>query len=277
MANRNLFICIFCAAAVLLSGNFIRATELMTSATQLGPGRVHAEVYYKRMARQDSTITLGGGGAVNVKSSTISSRSSGTDLEMEGSGNGMFTKITYQPFESGLQYYVVTGMSDYNLQIPSGTFSNSYTTGDPGIVVGGGLKYTLVPHTVVTPALSIDISAVHSRYKLTKFASGDGNVVGDTGFLLTELEIQGALTISKKFVFDLGDNKASLDPYGGIKCIRLRTGMEDLSSGSYFSGTRTSYAPFLGVKFKPFPYEGIVVEGSFINELSASVGLTVGF
>src|SRR5205814_2215689 len=158
---------------------------------------------------------------------------------------------------------------------PSGSFSNSYATNDPGFVVGGGLKYTVVPYTLVNPAFSIDLSAVHSRYKLTQFSAGDGSLVGDTGFLLTNLELQGALTLSKKFVFSLGDNKAaSVDPYFGVKVLHTRTNLDDLATGNHYSGTKTGVAPYVGVKFKPFPFEGEVVEGSFVNEFSASVALT---
>ena len=129
---------------------------------------------------------------------------------------------------------------------------------------------------MVTPAFSADLSAVHSRYRLTRFTSGDKSA-GGTSFLLTTLELQAALTVSKKFMFDMGGVRASIDPYLGVKVIHLRSGLDDLSSGAHFSGTKTGYAPFFGFKFKPFTYEGLVIEGSVLNELSASIGLTLGF
>ena len=249
----------------------------MAPATQLGTKRLHTEIYYRHISEQDLTLTVGGKSPIVVKGSTITSSSSGTDLDAQGSGNGVFAKVTFQPFDSGIQYYILGGGSDYTLRLPSGTYSNSYATELPGYSIGGGIKYTLVPYTIVQPAVSLDLSAVHSRYKLTKFASGDGQVVGDTGFDLQTLEIQGALTISKKYMFDLGDNRASVDPYFGVKVQHTQASLDDLTTGDHFSGTRTGVAPFVGLKFKPFPYEGIVVEGSFLNELSASVGLTLGF
>lgn len=267
---------IFCALAAGFIGGPAGATELMSPATQLGERKVHAEVYYRHIARQDLRISLGSVGSASVNGSTVSTASS-SEADFEGSGSGVMAKITFQPFENSLRYYIVGGLSDYNLKVPSGTFSNTFATDNPGTVIGGGLKYTLVPYTMVSPALSLDLSAVHSRYKLTKFNSGDRRVVGDTGFLLTTLELQGALTLSKKFLFDLGDNKASIDPYLGVKVMRLRTGLDDLSTGAHYSGTMTAYAPFFGFKFKPFPYQGLVVEGSVLNELSASIGLTLGF
>jgi len=219
---------------------------------------------------------VGNSGKILVANSTITTNSS-TELESEGSGDGVMAKLTYQPFESGLQYYMLGGISNYDLKVPSGTFSNSFATDNPGYVLGGGIKYTLVPYTIVTPAVSMDISATHSRYDLTKFHSGDGKTQGNTKQLLTVFEIQGALTISKKFMFNLGDNRASIDPYLGVKVMRIRTGLDDLSNGLHYSGTTTNIAPFLGFKFKPFPYEGLIIEGSFLNETSVSVGLTLGF
>lgn len=264
--------CAFCAKGMLA-----HATELMNSATQLGEKKVHTEVYFRHLARQDLTITVGGGGTVNVKGSTLTGSSS-SDLESEGNGQGAFAKVSFQPFESGVRYYLLGGTGNYDLKIPSGSFSNSFNTDNPGFVIGGGIKYTLVPYTIVSPALSIDLSATHSHYKLTRFRAGDGKAASnDSGFLLTILELQAALTVSKKFIFNLGDYKASFDPYLGVKVIRTRAALDALSSDDHFTGTRTGLASFFGVKFKPFPYEGLVIEGSVLNEFSASVGLTLGF
>ena len=270
---RALILLVVC---LLLKTGTAYSIELMSPATQLGTKKVHAEIYFRTLAKQDLSLNVGGNTAIRVGASTITSSSS-SDLEPEGSGDGVFAKVTFQPFESGLRYYFIGGTGGYHLKVPSGTFSNTYSSDNPGFVLGGGIKYTIVPHTVVNPAFSVDLSATHSHYKLVKFHSGDGKASGDTGYLLTILELQGAFTISKKFLFPLGDYRASIDPYAGVKVIRTRTDMADLGTGSHFSGTRLTMAPFFGFKFKPFPYEGLVVEGSVFNETSASIGLTLGF
>ncbi len=259
-----------------LIGGPAEALELMAPATQLGEKRAHIEVYYKHTARQDLRLDISRGGSVAVNGSTIATTST-SEAEIEGGGDAVMSRITFQPFDGGLRYYVVGGLGNYHIKVPSGTFSNTFSTDNPGFVVGGGVRYTLVPHTVVSPALSMDLSATHSRYNLSRFNSGDRRVSGDTGYLMTVFELQGALTLSKKFMFNLGDHRSSFDPYLGIKVQRLRTGLDSLSTGEHHSGTHTAYAPFFGFKFKPFPYEGLVVEGSVLNELSASLGLTLGF
>lgn len=248
----------------------------MGPATQLGKGKVHAEIYFRHLARQDLNISIGSISTIRVGSSTFQSASS-ADADLKGSGNGVMARINFQPFENELRFFVVGGASNYDLSIPSGAYSNSYATDNPGAVIGGGLKYVLVPHTVVNPAVSLDVVATHSRYKLTKFNSGDGRVSGDTGFLLTVFELQAAVNVSKKFTFPLRDERGSLEPYAGMKVMRLRTGLDDLTTGAHYSGTRVNYAPFVGLRFKPFPYVGLVAEGSFVGELSASTGLTLGF
>jgi hypothetical protein len=252
------------------------AIELVSPATQLGDKRLHAEVYYRHLAKQDLNIEVGASGSIRVKNTTFTTNSS-SELSSEGSGNGVMAKLTFQPFDNGVQYYALGGLSHYDLKIPSGSFSNTFGTDNPGFVIGGGIKYTMVPYTVVSPALSIDLSATHSRYNLTKFASGDGKVSGNTGELLTIFELQGALTASKKFLFDLGGSKASIDPYLGVKVIRARANLDESGTGTHFSGTRVGVAPFFGFRFKPFQYEGIVIEGSVLSEVSASIGLTFGF
>lgn len=252
------------------------ASDLMAPATQLGQKKFHAEVYYRQVLKQKLNLDVSSTGNIQVKGSTFSA-SSTSELESEGSGNAMMGRISFQPFETPIQYYLVGGVGQYDLKVPSGSYSNKYGTDNPGYIIGGGIRYTVVPFTIVSPAVSLDLSATHSRYSLTNFVSGDGKTVGDTSQLFTSLEIQGALTISKKFLFDLGDNKASIDPYVGVKVVRTRTSLDDNSTGSHISGTRTDVSPFFGLKFKPFPYEGLVLEGSVLSELSYSVGLTFGF
>ena len=163
------------------------------------------------------------------------------------------------------------------MKIPSGSYSNKHATDNPGYIIGGGIKYTVVPYTIVSPAISLDLSATHSRYKLTNFTSGDGRTVGEISQVLTVFEIQGAVTASKKFLFDLGDHKASVDPYLGVKVLRTRTNFDDNTTSGHFSGTRTDVSPFFGIKFKPFPYQGLVIEGSVLSETSFAAGLTLGF
>lgn len=253
------------------------ATELMGPATQLsGERKVHAEIYYRHVLKQKLNIDVSSTRGIRVGASTFTTNST-SELESEGSGNGIMSKVSFQPFETPIQYYLLGGAGQFDLKIPSGSYSNKHATDNPGYIIGGGLKYTVVPYTIVSPAVSIDLSATHSRYKLTNFTSGDGRTVGDISQVFTVFEIQGAATISKKFLFDLGDNKAVFDPYLGIKVLRTRTNLDENSSGAHFSGTRTDIAPFLGLKFSPFPHQGLVIEGSLLAEVSASVGLTLWF
>lgn len=261
----------------LMSGTYLYPVELMTPATQMSPEKIHIETYYRRMAKQDLIVTIGGNSTVNVKSARVTTHST-ADLEAEGRGNGAMAKITVQPFEEPrIQFYVLGGMSSYELQLPSGSFSNSYKTDNNGYTMGGGIRYTLVPYTMVTPAVSLDLSATHSRYCLSRFESGDGKIAEPTGLLMIAFEIQAALTVSKKFVFDFNKNKASFDPYVGVKMIRTRLNLDELSTGAHYSGTKTGTAPFIGFRLNPIQRVGLIVEGSFINELSASAGLTFNF
>ncbi len=252
------------------------ATELMSPATQLGDKKVRAEVYYRQIFKQKLNIDVGATSRIRVGASTLTTNSS-TELQSEGSGNGIMSKVSFQPFDTPIQYYVLGGAGQFDLKIPSGTYSNTHATDNPGYILGGGIKYTVVPYTIVTPAVSVDVSATHSRYKLSNFKSGDGATVGGISQVFTIFELQGAITVSKKYLFDLGDNKASVDPYLGVKAIRTRTNFDDNSTGDHFSGTRTDVAPFLGLRFQPFPHQGLVLEGSLLSETAFSAGLTFVF
>lgn len=273
----NLIKILFLSFFLIAGKSYLYSVELMTPATQMSPEKVHLETYYRKMAKQDLSITVGGSGMVQVKNSRIPTYST-TDLDAEGNGNGTMAKVTVQPFdEPRIQLYFLGGMSNYELKVPSGSFSNSYKTDQNGYIFGGGLRYTLVPYTMVTPAVSLDLSATHSRYNLSRFESGDGKIAEPTGFLMIAFEIQAAITASKKFVFDLGKGKASFDPYLGVKMIRTRINLDDLSTGAHHSGTKIGTAPFVGFRFNPHQRIGLIVEGSFLNELSASAGLTFNY
>ncbi len=276
--NKKKLIAYTLTLSSLASAGVVRvfATELMGPATQLGEKKVHAEIYYRHVLKQKLNLDVSSTGRIRVAGSTFTTNST-SELESEGSGNGIMSKISFQPFDIPIQYYLVGGAGQFDLKIPSGSYSNKHATDDPGFIIGGGIKYTLVPYTIVSPAISLDLSATHSQYKLSNFTSGDGLTVGDINQVFTVFEIQGALTASKKFLFDLGDNKASIDPYLGVKVLRTRTNLDDNSAGGHFSGTRTDVAPYFGLKFKPFPRQGIVLEGSVLSELSFSLGLTFGF
>lgn len=267
---------LFLFSLIYLGVVSLYAIELMSPATQLGEKKLHAEIYYRHIAQQDLTINVGASGSVNVRNSTIPV-SSMAELDTEGSGDGILARISFQPYENLLRFYAIGGISSYDLKVPSGSFSNNFATHEPGFVIGGGVKYTFAPYTMVTPAFSLDLSATHSRYKLTRFASGDGQVSADINHRLVIFEIQGALTTSKKFYFHLGKRRVSLDPYAGLKVNRIRTNLNQLENGAHFSGTHTGVSPFFGFKFKPHKYVGLVVEGSVLSEYSASAGLTVGF
>ncbi len=252
------------------------ASELMGPATQSSEKKVRAEVYYRQIFKQKLNLDVSSTARYRVQQATLTTNSTAS-LDAEGSGNGIMSKVSFQPFETPIQYYVMGGAGQYELKLPSGTYSNAHATDNPGYTVGGGIKYTVVPHTIVTPAVSVDLSATHSRYKLSNFKSGDGQTAGEINQTFTIFEIQGAATVSKKFLFDLGDGKASVDPYLGVKAIRTRTTFDDNSTGGTFSGTRMDVSPFLGLKFKPFPYEGLVFEASFLTEFGFAAGLTFGF
>ena len=267
----GLFLLIFISSSAF-------ALELMNPPTQQpeSNNKIRFDIYYRRTLKQNLIVSVGGNSSVNVRSSTITA-SSTADLESEGSAHGELAKMSVQPFEKPIQFYFVGGISSYNLKIPSGSFSNSYATNQNGYVLGGGVNYILVPHTLVNPAVSLDFSAIHSQYRLTSFQAGDGSTVLAPEYLLTLFEMQAALSVGQRYGFNFSSKRMFVDPYLGVKVIRSRIGLDDLSSGAHFSGTHLGVSPYVGFKLIPGRYMSLIVEGSFIKEVLVASGLTFSF
>ena len=169
---------------ILLLPIMAAASEVMTSARQIGLGRVSAVVYY---ARNEQTVDFGSRGEYDLVTDAVVGKVSAKVWDKWH----LFAKAGRigADFQKGQDKY--TNDKDYSANL-----------------VGVGIKYNLFPDTIVTPGISIDISAQQYKADLDKY-----NKIQDIDHTIKSTEFQGVLYISKKFF--------AFEPAVGLKVIRL--------------------------------------------------------
>ncbi len=86
---------------------------------------------------------------------------------------------------------------------------------------------------------------------------------------ILEQEFQGALQATYRW--------KTLEPYAGLKLIRLHTQLDDKTSKERVGGNANEISPIGGLRWAMFDREYLQVEASFVDEKSLTAGLMVQF
>ena len=267
------FIIAVAALAFACSASSAAAQLLATTARQESGGSLKITGYYDGV--QDQTLnftTNGSGSCASYNGSTFSCGQSGTLAAKGGGGAGMM-KISWQPWER-FQYYAMYGVGDYSLSVPSTTVTNVLTGDMHGQIYGGGLKASIVPDTVVTPAVALDFSMIQSVYNFNRIFPGTPGVGGDISQRLTLMTYQFSVETSHLFVLD---EQWKLEPYGGLKWTRVQADLKDLGDGSHAGGQTDTVTPFLGLRVPIEEHEAFFAEASFVGGYHYGGGLELRF
>jgi hypothetical protein len=241
-------------AAVLVMGVCavcVQASEIMTSARQLGFGRVSGVVY-----------------GVNSKKEVDFGEFSKYDYSTVGYGAKLTVKVL-----GGWHVYAKGGKFSPELKLQTGS-QDKFENKDnyQGSFIGGGVKWVMFPDTIVTPAVALDLGVTKSSSDLNKV---NGVPVLSQNWDINALEYQGAVSISKKLLM--------FDPYGGVKFFKTavdwRTTVDEAGNlvDKKISGDANGVAPYIGLSWSILPFVALTAEGSFGAEQSFAGGLTVGF
>lgn len=239
---------IFCVVVGLQVA--VQASEIMTSAKQLGIGRVGVVAYYTASAKE---VDFGEYAKYDFIQAAYAVKASvkvweGWHVYAKA---GKFTPEIENVANSSLKY---ENKDDFD-----------------GTVFGGGVKYVLFPDTLVTPAVAVDIGVTQWSADINKFAGSV--IVWKNELDITE--IQGAVSVSKKLLM--------IDPYVGVKVfntdVKWKTNVTVAGQtvNKEIEGDANGISPFVGVKFSPLPFISVIAEGSFATETNISVGIRVGF
>ena len=243
-----------------------RAQTLAISARQLEPGTWKLIPYYQGTERQDLKFTLNSNGTCTggAGGPAFACGANG-DVKVHASGGLGMVKLLAQPWEA-LQYYVAGGLGDMRLDIPG---SGMATTQKTGFALVGGARAVILPDTIVSPALTLDLSYGLQRYRL--------DALGATAIdqQLDMRQVQAAVETSHRF--DFKEPRTSVEPYGGVKWLRTRSSLLDNQTGGRAGGIQDTFTPFAGLQVSVYEHESLFAEASFVDGVQYAAGAHIRF
>ena len=250
--------------AVVFLSSLAYASEMAFPASQIEKGGASLSIYYDH-SYQKVNFETSGRDQISVGGLSYFSQVSNT-LESNGTKNGVAAKLLVNPF-AGWYYWVKAGVASYELEVPSVTVNNTYTTQDNGMNFGAGIRSVLFPDTLFTPAIALDVGVNYDAYDVNVFQQNGNRQKVATKLELTE--VSAALTVSKIF--------KTFEPYGSVKVWRTYTRLSDKDTLESLSGSKDNAGIFVGSTIKVHPHESFILEGSFIGETSFVAGWNLSF
>jgi len=250
--------------------------------------------YYQGVQDQTVKFNVGTGGSCTSANGVNFLCNQNGNVDAKGAGGAGMVKVIYQPWEN-IQYYAAFGMGDYSLAVPSATINNTLTGDNPGTIMTAGLKAVIYPDTMVTPAIAVDLSVSNSRYAFNRSYASDGSSYNNIDQRLNLMQYQVAVEASH--VFTLRDADAASDekeaekaglaalsgqgfkiePYGGLKWVRIQSDLKDLNDGTHSGGQQDTVTPFLGLRIPVSKNEGLFAEAQFVDGYAYAAGLDLRF
>jgi hypothetical protein len=133
------------------------AQLLAMTAHQESSGSLKILGYYDGVQNQTINFKTNDSGICTTPGGASFACGQGGTIAAKGTGGAGMVKIVYQPWEL-FQYYAMYGVGDYSLSVPSTTVTNSLTGDSHGQIYGAGIRATIIPDTIVTPAIALDLS-----------------------------------------------------------------------------------------------------------------------
>ena len=264
---------IFAGVVLFTLPNFsalIFGSELMSTADAFNAGGWQISAY-GQIVENEPVIDNRSSGVVEIPDGaggtlTVFNRTN-SEIEMETSYDSIIGALAFRP-RHGLHYRLKFGqVNDYDLEYASGSLTNKLSSLSSGFLWGGGVRWNVTQDTLVTPAVAFDFSYTQTLIDIDRFESG-ATVVGVNQKVEHE-EFQFAVNASNRF--------RQLEPFGGFKVRRLVTKLKDKSSKTKVRGAQDGISPFLGLAWSMFEKESLLVEVSFVDEVSVSGGINVRF
>jgi hypothetical protein len=136
-----------------------------------------------------------------------------------------------------------------------------------GLRWGLGVSGVLAPISPVSVGVNWGLSYTQTKVSLDRFEGG--NTVFSVNESALEQELGASLQATYRW--------KTLEPYAGLKVMRLYTRLNDEDSKQRVSGYANEISPLLGLRWAMFDREFLQVEGSFVDEKSLTAGLVVQF
>lgn len=199
---------------------------------------------------------------------------SSTDVETEGSGGAGLVKIVWQAAER-FSLYASVGTGDYSIKVPSTTVENTISGDKLGIIYGAGLRASVVPDTIVNPAITLDLGITRSHYNFNRITPG-GTAGINNGFSQALDLTTYQVAVETSHLFEI-DKNWKLEPYGGVLWRRVQADLKDLAGGGHAGGHKDTGTPFLGLRIPAEDRIAFFAESSFVDGPQYGGGLELRF
>lgn len=222
------------------------------------------------VVERDVTMKIGGGQEIQIPTSggnsTVFSESN-TEKEMESESKEIVLKAAFRP-RDGLMYFGKIGtVRGFELAYSSGSYTNRFQGEDSGFLWGFGFRWNITQDTPVSAAIAFEVSYQQAVVDLEAFKSG--GVTSSVNDRFLQDEFQGAVNLSKRF--------GTLQPYGGLKLLRIESNLKDGQTQGKISGSDNLVSPFVGFQWEVFEKEFLVLESSFVGEQRTTMGFRTNF
>ena len=263
------------AIALACSARPAGAQLLASTARQDSGGSLKFLAYYEGVQNQTVNFTVNDSGTCTTPNGVSFSCGQSGVVAAKGDGGAGMMKLVWQPWER-FQYYATYGVGGYSMSVPSATVKNVLTGDSVGQIFGAGLKASVVPDTIVTPAISIEAGVTESIYKFNRRFPGavPGGADNDIDQRLTLMT--GQISVETSHLFTV-DESWKLEPYGGVKWMRVQADLKDLGDGSRAGGQTDTVTPFLGLRVPVDGHQAFFAEASFLGGYHYGGGLELRF
>lgn len=242
------------------------------TARQASSGSLKFLAYHQGVAEQPVDFSIAGSANCQTAAGVPFGCGQGGTVEAEGRGAAGMLKAVYQ-IGDYVRPYAVIGAGSYELSVPSTTVTNTLSGSAPGLIYGGGVKLSAVPDTQFGAGVALDLGYQRAEYRLDHLSPRGAASPARADQRLTLTTWQVAVEASHQFSVE----SAKLEPYGGIRWLRLEADLKDLPSGTRAGGRKDTASPFLGLRVPGGDRVAGFVESSFAGGYHYGAGFEVRF
>jgi len=258
----------------LFAASSAAAQILGTSARQQPVGSLKFLAYYQGVSEQTVNFSVSGARDCATTNGVSFACGQGGDVEGSGKGGAGMVKLAWQAAER-FAPYALFGVGDYTLSVPSTTVGNTLYGDSLGLLYGAGLRASVVPDTQFGPGIALDVSVTRAQYKLDRIEpGGTPGRSNDIDSRLTLMTYQVAVEASHLFAID---EHWKLEPYGGVKWMRVDASLKDRVNNSRAGGKNDVASPFLGLRVPAEDRIAFFAESSFVDGYQYGAGLELRF
>ena len=257
-------ISIIVVLSVFFINNLCESSETVDTALQFAMGQVRVIAYDTgfeinsnfRVVSQEKI-------RVNTNSGSVEYLSNVTrEIETRNYGGKKIVKLVINPLDE-LYWWLKFGAVNLNLEI----YPNKLSGSNYGTEAGIGMKYQVFPETIVSPGICFLAGVTVQEIKFDKLYTGTLSGINSKYQTVdTNLSVIISKFITKK-----------IEPYCGFNVFRYQNRLFDENGMYDIEGYKDNISITVGIKYKIYPLEWLVLETQFAGETNVSIGFGWGY